>query len=355
MNMYQYRVCRMACAVAAVVLCAVVCGPHVLKAGQEESGILEQRIAVLEQQHNHTVVSRRASQDQPAVPRFDPAHPDANPGPRSNEQLAKKHRSDVGGSGAGERQGPAYVVATLHIFNQKKAEESSLLTKKGVAQSEKYNVRDTMWWKSLHSNKMNGLILHDGGLKEEEDSELVKFVEIPQKCFDSIPNKDWLHPFDNRWFVVDCVFEDVFAPFEFTVLTDLGDVEFMKDLAPFFTEHADKNLFLFQETDVHHPFQTQRFHTCFGDSRLIGDNIPFNGGFQAGKSGVIRELARGVMAVLQKLIADKNTKCLDLSCDQAVLNKVVYADMEKWRPFTAGDLHPPYAQPMCRKYVAAIL
>ena len=57
------------------------------------------------------------------------------------------------------------------------------------------------------------------------------------------------------------------------------------------------------------------------------------------------------MKVLQNLIDAKNTKCLDLSCDQAVLNKVVYGDIDKWKPYTAGDLHPPYAQTMCSQDV----
>ena len=74
------------------------------------------------------------------------------------------------------------------------------------------------------------------------------------------------------------MFDDVFAKFQYTVLTDLGDVEFMKGLGPFFMSHSEKNLFLFQETDKHHPFQTERFQVCFDNATLIGDNIPFNGG-----------------------------------------------------------------------------
>ena len=57
------------------------------------------------------------------------------------------------------------------------------------------------------------------------------------------------------------------------------------------------------------------------------------------------------MKVLQDLIDAKNTKCLDLSCDQAVLNKVVYGGIGKWKSYTAGDLHPPSPQTMCSQDV----
>eukprot|EP01047_Picozoa_sp_COSAG01_P053606 COSAG01_NODE_5764_length_4047_cov_3.196302_3_plen_91_part_00 len=34
-------------------------------------------------------------------------------------------------------------------------------------------------------------------------------------------------------------------------------------------------------------------------------------------------------------------------CAAAVLNKVVFGDIDAWKPYTAGELHPPYAQPIC--------
>jgi hypothetical protein len=56
-----------------------------------------------------------------------------------------------------------------------------------------------------------------------------------------------------------------------------GQVEFLKDLGPLFQHHSDRNLFLLQETSIHHSFQQTRFEACYDDRNLIGDSIPFNG------------------------------------------------------------------------------
>lgn len=76
----------------------------------------------------------------------------------------------------------------------------------------------------MHLYNMPGLVLHDGSYDDAQDSAHVHFERIPDACFQDISHKNSLHPLELRWFVVDCVFDQMFAKHDYIALTDLGDV-----------------------------------------------------------------------------------------------------------------------------------
>jgi len=190
------------------------------------------------------------------------------------------------------------------------------------------------------------VVLHDGTLQSKLVGEM-EIVAISPEClrFDSR-----LHPFDTRWFIYRCMWSKLFVTFDHVALTDIGDVFFFKNLANLFVTHK-QSLFLMYETDIGHEFQTSRFEACWNYTNEFSNILPFNGGFVAGSMEVMHSLVEEIVREINLLLRHNKKRCLDLSCDQAVLNKVIYSDFLKWNPYGLGDLHPPYAMKLCSQTV----
>lgn len=191
---------------------------------------------------------------------------------------------------------------------------------------------------------MKGYVLHDGSLKATQQDGLVEVMAISPECLQVDVR---LHPFDSRWFIYRCMWSRLFKKFEYVALTYIGDVRFFKNLALLFRLNKASSLFLMQETDIGHEFQTSRFEACWNDMTVASNELPFNGGFVAGSSTVMESLVQSIEQEMNLLLHHDMKRCLELSCDQAVLNKIVYGEMQKGNPYSLGDLHPPYAMKLC--------
>lgn len=238
-----------------------------------------------------------------------------------------------------------YIVTSIFLANQARSQAFSRSTHEGISQEHLFDFKTTLWWQSLRELGMPGILFTDA--RETLVDGPVRVTRIPATCMTLSATFSNIHPFDMRWLILDCVWRKTLSVYEYIVISDLGDVQFLQNMQNFFERHVEHELFLMIETELDHPFQRERFEACFGQSKLFRDKLPFNGGFQAGKEHAMRSLVHGIVNLLKKVSAEENTKCLELSCDQALLTKLVYENPEDYAPFTLGDLHPPYAKSVC--------
>lgn len=237
-----------------------------------------------------------------------------------------------------------YVVVSIFLATLSRSEAFSRSTSSGISPEQFVDFKNTLWWRSVTDLGMPGILFTDVG---EPTDAAIRVTRIPATCMTLSTTFSNIHPFDMRWLILDCVWRETLSVYEYIVISDLGDVQFLKNMQNFFDRHADHELFLMLETELDHPFQRDRFEACFRQSHAFRDKLPFNGGFQAGREHAMRRLVRELASLLLKVSAEGNKKCLELSCDQALLTKLVYEKPDEYAPFTLGDLHPPYAKSVC--------
>lgn len=239
-----------------------------------------------------------------------------------------------------------YLVTSIYLAKHARSQEIATSTNAGVNEQQKFfDFKKTLWWRSLQELGMPGVLFVDFG--ENYRDSFVRATLIPESCIGLSKDFSNVHPFDVRWLILDCIWRDFLSTYDYVIISDLGDIQFLKSMHGFFESHLEHDLFLMVETELDHPFQRDRFGACFGRPDFFREKLPFNGGFQAGRERVVRSLVRELVNRLKQISLDGNTKCLELSCDQALLTKVVYENAHKYKPLILADLHPPYAKAIC--------
>lgn len=200
------------------------------------------------------------------------------------------------------------------------------------------------WYESIISLQLKGIIFHDNlsdNFVRKYQNKNIKFIKV------KVGN---LSLNDERFFIyLNFLKENIF---DYVLMTDISDVVFNKN--PFLIINDKYDLYIGSEpwNFQHKDWILERYRIIYGKEPLeYYDNIVLNAGIIGGKYLNIMELLKKYTSEMKSLSSkrgkqidkiNKKRKIEKISFNMIVLNKVIYANYNMDKVYTAKLLHNPF-------------